>query len=101
LAAVLESAEAKLRLRRIEDAIRVRGLSPPGKLLIALADTDPSSVADFVRDTFSHKGRREKGSATAARVIQKGTSAVIASEAKQSMPELGGRWIASSLRSSQ
>ena len=25
------------------------------------ADTDPSSVADFVRATFSHKGRREGG----------------------------------------
>jgi hypothetical protein len=24
------------------------------------ADTNPSSVADFVRATFSHKGRREE-----------------------------------------
>jgi hypothetical protein len=26
-----------------------------------LADRDPSSVADFVRATFSHKGRRLEG----------------------------------------
>jgi len=25
------------------------------------ADTDPSSGTDFVRATFSHKGRRKKG----------------------------------------
>jgi hypothetical protein len=25
------------------------------------ADTDPSFVADFIRATFSHKGRRKKG----------------------------------------
>jgi hypothetical protein len=30
--------------------------------LVALAETDPSSVADFVCDTFSHKGRRERQS---------------------------------------
>jgi hypothetical protein len=27
------------------------------------ADRDPSSVADFVRDTFSRKGRREESAA--------------------------------------
>jgi hypothetical protein len=41
------------------DAIRVRGFSPSGKLFLAPADADPSSVADFVRATFSHKGRRK------------------------------------------
>jgi hypothetical protein len=45
---------------RIAQAIRVRGISPREKLLLAFADADPSSVADFVRATFSHKGRRKK-----------------------------------------
>jgi hypothetical protein len=53
LAAVLETdAEAKLRLRRI-------GRCDPGEGFFS-ADGDPSSVADFVRATFSHKGRRER-----------------------------------------
>jgi hypothetical protein len=50
------------RSERIEDAFRVRGLSPRVRLLFEPADADPSSGADFVRATFSHKGRR-KGSA--------------------------------------
>jgi hypothetical protein len=45
---------------RIAQAIRVRGISPQLKLPLAFADADPSSVADFARATFSHKGRREK-----------------------------------------
>jgi hypothetical protein len=32
--------------------------NPPTLQFFSLADTDPSSVADFVRATFSHKGRR-------------------------------------------
>src|SRR4051812_12754990 len=41
-----------------QDAIRVRGLSPRRKFRVVFAETDPSSVANCVRDTFSHKGRR-------------------------------------------
>jgi hypothetical protein len=40
----------------------VRGLYPRIAIPIerfVFADTDPSSVADFVRATFSHKGRRK------------------------------------------
>jgi len=46
-----------------KDAIRVRGFSPrvaiAHLLPTASGDGDPSSVADFVRATFSHKGRRD------------------------------------------
>jgi len=45
---------------RIAQAIRVRGIFPRVKLLLAFTDADPSSGADFVRATFSHKGRRKK-----------------------------------------
>ncbi|MBV9458370.1 MAG: hypothetical protein JO141_12755 [Bradyrhizobium sp.] len=38
------------------DAIRVRGFS--ASPTIACADRDPTSVADFVRATFFHQGRR-------------------------------------------
>src|ERR1700753_3068123 len=65
-AAVLENAEAELRPRRILDALRVRGLSPHATLLIECADRAPSSDADFVRATFSHKGRREGNRAPAS-----------------------------------
>jgi hypothetical protein len=38
-----------------KDAIRVRGISPPGKLFFAPADRTPHPA---LRATFSHKGRR-------------------------------------------
>jgi hypothetical protein len=37
----------------------MRGLLQWDELSIGFADRDPSSVADFVRATFSHKGRRK------------------------------------------
>jgi len=45
---------------RIAQAIRVRGISPREKLLLAFADADPSSVADFVRATFFPQGEKEE-----------------------------------------
>src|SRR5579859_6424023 len=38
-----------------KDAIRVRGLAPPGKLPFVSADATPHPA---LRATFSHKGRR-------------------------------------------
>src|ERR1700740_709095 len=43
------------RSDRIKDAIRVRGLSPLGKLPVVSTDATPHPA---LRATFSHKGRR-------------------------------------------
>ena len=57
------------RSERIEDAFRVRGLSPRTNPMIDYADRYPSSDADFVRATFSHKGRREGAQASRAAML--------------------------------